>query len=471
MATRTRSESRFLTQIVLVVLVVVGIVAGITFMAQYQPSRPDTPLPPPPPAADKDDLVFPYTPNKQANWEPPSAGEFEVQSPGHYDFWFKNQKSSTIRASDLSRSCKCTSVHICFFAKDDEAANYVRWAQTAAASEIGMMSGGLPALLQQMELDKEVTANHRGAKLTWHVLQTEKEGGSEAILLPPQCSGIVRANWDGKRSKVGPERLTITFFTQPQQNSPSARSKVQLEVPVTFLPLLRVIPETANLDELGYREEKMVEFLAWSSTRAVFPLSAKERSGDPCFACSSRPMTDQERSVLTERAGGSPVRFGHVVQVRVKERQSDSVQMDLGPFARHILLHVDDDSKDQTVTVTGVVRGEVTVGTAEDKGKVALGTFRVRNGTSKTIPIRAEVPGLKLRQDDIRIEPESLSYLKVQLHEDKSIEGKGRWKLRVDAPPGSPAGILPEHSAIFLKLPGAQPRYVRIPVTGLAYQQ
>jgi hypothetical protein len=457
MATRTKSESRFFTQIALVTVVVVGVVAGVTFVAQYH-STATSQKPGPDPAPVQVDLSFP---KMRADWDPPSTSEFETHTPGWYDFWFTNTSGKTVAVEEVTKSCKCQSVQIGFFTGDQKD-RYMRWAVGSAASEIGIMTAGLLPLFTQMDYDQKVAPDLRGAKVAWHTF----ESNSDRLLIPPQASGIVRASWDGKRSKIGPERLTISFWTQSQQESPTPRTPVQLEVPLAFVPALRFSPATVDYGEVGLREEKVAQVLVWSSTRAAFELKAREKTNDPCISCSWQPLNEDQRRSFTEQFNGVPVRSGYLVQVRVKERQSDDKQMDLGPFNRRIVVQADEDIGEESVPITGTVRGEVVVGTEEDKGKVALKSFRARTGTSAKVLVRAQVPGLTLRQEDIRIEPESLNYLKVRL------EPVGRnWLLHVNVPADSPPGKLPDHSAILLKIPTSSPRYIRIPISGIAYQQ
>ena len=52
-----------------------------------------------------------------------------------------------------------------------------------------------------------------------------------------------------------------------------------------------------------------------------------------------------------------------------------------------------------------------------------------------------------------------------------SSGGRPEWDLCVEAPPGCPPGKLPRNGAIILKILGKNPRNVRVPVKGLAYQQ
>src|SRR5207245_6900724 len=98
---------------------------------------------------------------------------------------------------------------------------------------------------------------------------------------------------------------------------------------------------------------------------------------------------------------------GYAVRVTVRERLSDAVQMELGPFVRRITLTSDPEIEPAQVVVTGVVRGDVTVGTEDDKGRIALGFFPARNGITKNVRLIAHRPGLELKV--ARVDPEGTS--------------------------------------------------------------
>src|SRR5262249_24765488 len=126
---------------------------------------------------------------------------------------------------------------------------------------------------------------------------------------------------------------------------------------------------------LSLNGKETKEFKCWSSTRPKFSLTAKERTGDPCFACSCTPLTDQAREELGKTTN-SRVLSGYVVRVTVSERLSDTVQMELGPFGRRIDLTSDSDIDPTNVLVAGVVRGDVTVETDDERGGILLGPRR-----------------------------------------------------------------------------------------------
>src|SRR5207248_9566844 len=129
-----------------------------------------------------------------------------------------------------------------------------------------------------------------------------------------------------------------------------------------------------KLDDVNPKQEQTRELKCWSSTRPNFSLTAKERSGDPCFTCTCTPLSDEARKDLADLTK-SRVLHGYNVRITVHERLNDNVQMELGPFGRRVILSSDPDIEPTSVLVAGVVRGEVTVETEDERGGIILGPF------------------------------------------------------------------------------------------------
>lgn len=463
------------SQIGLAVLAIVGLVGGITFLSQYRvgksgerstventqggnpgPTPPKREKSPPIP-----ELRFPLT---EFDWEPASAGEFEILTHGHYDFWFENPNSVPIDVGLVSKSCKCSTLYLCVLTPED-AKRYPSWAPAAAAGEIGMIDTGILSSVTQLQLEKEVAPGLRKLPLTWTEMPVDDH---KSTSIPAHGGGMVRVTWAGKKDKYGEERLAVTLWTQPHI-TPKPRTLVRLSLPVTWVPVLRVTPAKHDLGDFSPREEKTAEFMCWSSVRAGFPLSVREGAEDPCIHCSLTPMTDDEYRSLRQSV---PVRalHGYRVRVTVRERLSDTVQMELGPFTRRIEL-TSPGIAEAVAQVSGIIRGDVTVGAEDDKGKIRMGSFRSELGKSRTARLTALTPNLDLRV--LRVEPAQADYLKVKYLRDvkpATADGIKRWDLCVEVAPGSPPGALPEHCAVILQIQGAQPRQIRVPVTGMVYQ-
>jgi hypothetical protein len=179
-----------------------------------------------------------------------------------------------------------------------------------------------------------------------------------------------------------------------------------------------------------------------------------------------RPLNDAERDQLAKQQE-SRVLCGYRVDVTVHERISDRVQLELGPFLRRLQLATDLMEEPIGPLLSGVVRGEVQVGTPEDNDRIDLKSFPAEQGTRKQVPIITE-PGTDLIGEAIECDPD---FLKVQLvQRQPAKDGNGAsWALQVEVPPGRAFGTLPLQSAIYLQLRGNPPRRIRIPVVGNAY--
>jgi hypothetical protein len=227
-----------------------------------------------------------------------------------------------------------------------------------------------------------------------------------------------------------------------------------------------------NLDEFHYGDIKTLTFFCWSSIDGWFPLQVREATGDPCITCAWErlPYEDCQRIAATAPDGRVRALCAYKVTATVRERQSETVQMPLGPFTRRLILSGLPGSEDTTVIVSGSVRGEVIVGAEDDQGRINLGSYAARSGARKIVRLTTLNSALDLQLD--RVEPATLDYLKVKHFKKMQGDSAGqtRWELCIEVPPGSPPGALPRESAIYLKTPGKSSRDIRIPVSGLAYQ-
>lgn len=466
-------------QIFLAVTAIVLLVAGVTYLSHYGPSKGGSaddvsggatsqtaPSSTPQPQGSADlTLSFPAP---VVEWEPTGAGHFEQSSTGHYDFWFTNRTASVVDLGLHAKSCKCADIAVAVLSPD-EAKKFSTWLGTSATL---LLSAGFDGVLSQLanlpEAWQPIDSLH-GLKLVWQPMEISDTKGAA---VPLGGAGLLRLHWAGKPDQIGMVRLTADLWTQAETGKGRPRLFPKVEVPITYVHPLRASLLTKSLEEFAVGEEKSCEFSVWSPTRASFSLEAFEKNHDPLVICSTRPLTPEECQNLAATQD-SRVLTGYQLKVSVRERLSDSQRMDLGPFHKRILLKSDVGTEDVSLQVTGLIRGEITVGADEDKGKINLMTFRTRNGLKKSVPIVSEVSGIELQPEGIKVEPESIQpHVKVRLEKVGSAGGqRTRWVLHLDFQRSFPLGVLPENSAIYVAVTGAgQPRQVRIPMVGKAYQ-
>lgn len=455
------------TQIVLPLLIVVGLVAGVTFVKQYSATTPPVIGPETGTAASAEGahLFFPVT---TVEWAPSYAAEVEMNMPGHHDFWFANQKPFPVKLGVFQKNCKCAKIEIAMLTKE-EAPRYKR-ARLAVAAGLALQGAAGPlAVLSRAEVAQQGTPGEGSLNLRWSPMEKDDTRG-HFVVVPPESEGILRLSWEGK--KPGHERLVAEFWTQPEADRAALYGYQRLEVPLVVVPPMRNLPPEANLGDIYPGGSGEARLFCWSSTRADLPLDVtvmgRDDKPDRNFSCSWEPLSQAECEALAKEQT-SRVLCAYRVTVRVQERLSDGTQLDLGPFRRKLSLVSTPGFEAGEPLVIGVVRGDVTVGTEADRDRISLGSFRAEVGRSRSIDITAENPKVELLPT-VEVEPE---ILKAELKPDPDAKAKGlkRWTLTVGVPPNRGNGILPPTSAAYVTIQSDPPRRIRIPVTGNAYQR
>jgi len=437
-----------ITQIVILVVVVVGGIAGVTFVSQYDWLNRKKPKPPARPT-DEPVLFFPVV---------ASQGQFtsEIGTTGHFDFVFENRQTESVSLYLLKTSCRCTHVEIGFPRREDWQYLERTAGMTSLTNSLVAPAGSLdPGSLGRHLLEQNIR---------WLSLE---EKAKDAVVAPAAESantptiGLVRVHWRG--DKVGPHLLQAKL----RAVGPPETLEFDLEVPASFVPPLDVYPETLTAGALTARgQTRTLEFWCFSFTRDRFSLAAKEADGDPHFVCECSPLTEVELQTLAATMK-TPIRSAYLIKVTVHERRSENEPLDIGRFRRQLVLVSDPDLEPLRVPLEGMVRGEVTIGRAEDKSQIDLGNFDARSGHSKSIAMTTEQQQLQLE-----IAESSPKYLQVKLQENPQ-GGTGvskQWNLQVTIPPNQAVGRLPEESCIVLRTKSTTPRRVRIPVKGNGYR-
>jgi hypothetical protein len=474
-------------QIVLALLGFMALVGGVTFISQYQTAPPvqsqEGGHTTKPDVGGPVELTFaepaaldPKTgiPTVTKKWDFPAEEEVDLLSSGHYDFRFENPNTVPVNIGIHSIGCKCTSVSLCLLTPE-EMKRYLLWAHGVPTFEAAMAHAGILAGVTQIAAEELATQALDNINLHWsdEIKTTEVRANPNKVVatVAPGTAGLLRMNYQGKATSASNQRLVLELWTQATEGPRMQRALRRLEYSVHYVPAVQVIPGNVDLEDLGLGEQKSFHIPVWSSTRADFALTAHEAHNDPCFTCTCTPATWEERQPFAESGQGHVRALAlYHVQITVKERVSDKIQMDLGPFQRRIVLKTDPEIAETSVLLSGNVRGDVVVGAPEDNGKIKLSSFPSSNGTKKLVHLTTLRPNMDLKVE--KVEPETLDYLHVKsLKKINSPEdGKSFWELDVEVPPGCPPGALPRHSAIVLIAPGDPPRHVRIPVLGTAYQ-
>ncbi|HEX3147941.1 MAG TPA: hypothetical protein VHR66_07640, partial [Gemmataceae bacterium] len=217
-----------------------------------------------------------------------------------------------------------------------------------------------------------------------------------------------------------------------------------------------------------------------SSTRKTQIYSLTIDKPDPCITWTeAMPATPEETqsffdTIPKESAARRPKSI-YKINVTVRERTEIEVdgkkqlrQMDLGLIERKLLVSAVNGGS-APVGLKGRVLGDVSFLSGSIEGRIDLGnSFPADQDWTKDVALLAERPGLDLSLDTVATTP---NYLKVKLDALDPIDGRNHWRLRVTVPKGSVYTALPEGSAIVLNTTGPNPRRLRIPIRGQAYDR
>jgi hypothetical protein len=437
------------SQAVVLVGILILTVGGLAFVRNwiFTAPRPDTA-----PERQEWELAFPLT-------QVEDVTEFELRGKGYHDFRFSNPNDRPLELGLNGKNCKCSQVEALVL-NDQEQGRIDRLATSGGAAQAAEASGGMllslvPGAVLEQEARRVLDPAER-----WTVLE---DGGAKVVPVPPHAAGYVRLRWEARR--LGPERLAASVWAQAPGQPKTRGSETSLQLPLVIVAPVRVHPEEIKLPDLRPNQTFDAEFLCFSSTRPGLNLvSVKEESDNPCFVCSATPLTGEalrQAAQSLERITGR-VAAAYRVRVTVCERSPDGTrQLDLGPFQRRLYLTTDqDDAGTLLATVTGTVRGDVTVGTDEFQDRIVLKTFPSNRGQTATVPVETARPGIPLEIESVKPD-----YVQARLKPRDEGDGR-RWELSVTVPPRRLQGKMPEDSAVVLRIDGQ--RRVRVPIIGRA---
>jgi hypothetical protein len=473
-------------------------------------SREDTPAPGPTPGEAEPGLKFPVT-------IVDTGAEYPLHTDGHFNFWFRNPHDKPIQLGIFpgrqGKNCDCSSVEAALFAPDSFAPEDWKQLQTdAPVTAVALIGAPAPHgcvanLLEVAPTVAQMTRTHEFLrdKLRWHTLELD-----DPLTVPGQAVGLVRLTWHGNRTEPSEmNSLWAGLWTkEPDADRPTIGPK--LSVRLAFVLPIRIEPtsRTIAVRELSQGEKGDAEFLCWSSTHRQFTIEPVAES-EFVTVQKPRPLRPSELDALTthykrliaeqewrkKNPKGQPhslseseiedlikgshiqVLAGYAVTVTVRERLANGKQLDLGPFQSQIHFKGELHGVEiPPVTVTSVIRGEVTVtapgirdAAQEQRDRLSLGEFYADRGKELIAKVTADRPGIEVKV--VGLEPEDLKkHLEVDLRPVKASAGDDVrvWNLHIQVPPDRLQGRLPPHSVILLETKGTASRRIRIPISGHA---
>ncbi len=395
-----------------------------------------------------------------------AAPEEEVNTEGHHDFWFTNDKDAPVEVFLTKVSCgRCVSMQVALAPRDTQAAE--------AVAAVGMASAGPLSPAPQAAAQVRVP----GPDVSWVKLEAEEfRPGAHGFTVPPKSAGWLRLVWNSEEQSQ--KMLSADLrTTSPAGSAPP----FHLQVIAVFSDPIRVGPDKKEIAVpplvVGEGKERVAWFTVYSSTRTRFTLDpepeARQKERHRFVTCGKPVPVDPKDFPELEKEYKHAVLSAYRVPVTVREKV-DGREHDLGPFHTTVALKTDATDEDVGLTVTGSVRGIVTVLAGEgeaDQDRIWLGAFPRSIGVSKTVTVEAPA--------DVDVAVDTVpAFLTAQLtpNQEKSRDGKKRWSLTVNVAANAVTGQFGraeeaargDTSSIYLK---AQGRRVRIPVGGTAIQR
>jgi len=448
-----------IVRVLLPIIVVLGLVGGVTFMTQYAPPAP--PKVRPKPVRDPDaPRVFQgpslLLPERVAVWDSHDVGyqqEFEVGSKGHFDFWAANAYGVPTRVFLKTKSCTCADVEFGTVDADAVAGGVTALAALKSIRTLlnagGLDLSGLPLTLAL-------------ARVQWKPLVISGETRD----LPPADPRLglnlaaFRMNWEAKN--FGPQRLTAEINATGGDNK---TTETRLEVPLNVVPAVQFRPIQIDVGALTAGAVRTIEYVLWSATHDDFPLVLPKLPDDPGFVFSApRRLTADECARLGDQLierypdqAPTRCRAGYRVTLTVHERLGDR-QLDLGPFTKRLNFN-QGTTFEAVATVTGSVIGDVRL---DGGDQIKLGDFPADLAKAKDMLVTTIDP-----RAELKVKGHFPDELQVTVK--KKAGSLAAWELRVVVPANKLSGPLPTGSFVLLETVGPNPRRVRIPVSGNAY--
>ncbi len=305
-----------LTRVGLPILLVAGVVFGITFIRMYSPEDEQSQGK----GKGKETLVareqvLKFYTTKAAVTTPASTPKhlwywdstIEVGSPGHFEFWCQNKHDQPVTIWVPATNCQCAGAELSVVPPDA----YQEYAVTSVLSASPFCPGAGPiAALAHLQLNQ---------RLTWLPLFKGDNRPEQTIpaanpSVGPQFA-MVRMAWTGK-GEPGPKGVSAEVYARIGDGIPSRDLLgVDMSVVASFEPTRRVGSEWFPIREVAFgelRENGEVRhtiFLA-SFTRTHFLFNISTNRPTPCISWTEPvPATNEELESLLAHSREPTTRF------------------------------------------------------------------------------------------------------------------------------------------------------------------
>ena len=451
------------------VILLVGIVFGITFMSNFDPEMGKiTPTGQSSGSSGKQETS--PEPELGAKVFPPGDTDSVLQEhfkPGHHDYWMTNPHKVPIRFGLEGKKCTCTSVYFWKIPLDHP------WWQGDGK---GFMKEGKPdlAALQNAQ------GGPKFSELEKVLNKSELTDRQTEVEIGPGEVGVLRMTW--KNEKLQKDTMTATLWLGKKE----WRQYIGVEARINTAPLL-VLPESAV--DLG-----RLNATGSPSSEREIPIFCPTRSNLQASdldvrLTSSRPVTKECVSVKEVRRASDaqlkqkqvemdqPIQTLFFITLRATWTPLEGGQPEIGPLVRRLEVglkttDVPQEARNATpLRVTCRIDGDVEVLGTDDRGFVLFNRFERQDGARAAAQLETLDANLSLEIDRENTAP----FVQVEMDKRPKVVGERfRWELRITVPPGKVSGEFPRSEgmykdcAVFVKIGGEKPRLLRIPITGRA---
>jgi hypothetical protein len=363
--------------------------------------------------------------------------EFERGEEGRYWYPFKNVTEHPVTLGLGYTSCDCSRLETTHISE----AEYVQ-----IKEQLGK------------EFNPDLAEN---PAWQWQPMKMTEVDGFD---VPAGGHGLVRMSWTARKEPGSPLNLKAVLWGR--SSKVAKRQGIEVMASALVRRPVEVRGTKFDIGELGPNEKQTASFTLWSATRDAVEI--KVSSKNELFDADVQPLTASELKKLQDELRAdrlaTNVRCGYRVSVTVHE-QKGALQMPQGPLYEALDVEVVGGVGDAPrLLVYGVVRGDVQVGSPEDRSRVQLKSFRAADGISKQMVLWTN------RDVILEYESHAPGGVEVKLTKDKSTAAKARWLLDVRVPPNAHIGPFEDEHAIILRTGANPPRKIRIPIVGNAAQ-
>jgi hypothetical protein len=472
-------KSMLKTLVPLVVLV--GVVFGITLLFLYRPPEDPGPNPVDPVSKGGSAPLRFFTSTR--HFDPKSdnlqdrffTGYFEKNAKENKEktsFWFENRNDKPVAMQLRGVSCSACSSGSLAPIPPEAVRNLL---QTLAVTSLPQgLATPLPIGMAGPWADIV-------PKLQWqsHKFETTDWTFTVPAAVPddrwsPSQWGILELNF----GTGGKTQLEALFASQVQGTNQYSEDKFLIAFQV--VNPFDVAPTVLDVGEMKADDKPQSrEFLVYSATRGpgtvvgelpvpAFRILMPGGAGEPGKLITIEtpvPLSPAECERLADRVSGSEssvkarVTGAFRVPVRITP-EAGGDRLDIGLLEREIWVTVPGTgAAERQVRVNGKVRGSVSLSDAKE---VALGTFKGEEGRTRSDRITTDRPGMDLAVVPGECRPD---FLEVSLKKLPDDPDRGYYQLTVKVPPKRQFGSI-LNGLVVLEIKGPKPQRIRIPVTG-----